>query len=165
MVLLDGGDLLHLIATLQVSSRGTIRQARNMAKSKIIWMNTPEPADYAAALSFLSLIYSPAQSQSLVRSLRSRPPLERAAKDLLRAAGLPLLPKEESKVREDLKRISKGKPLAPVILVTGDMTTGIPLIVADGYHRICAACHFEENAIVQCRMTRTVGKSNVRRAR
>jgi hypothetical protein len=136
-----------------------------MAKSKIIWLDTPEPADYEAALSFLSLLYSPARSQSLVRSLRSRPPLERAAKDLLRAAGLPLLPAEESKVREDLKKISKGKPLAPVILVTGDMTTGIPLVVADGYHRICAACHFDEDATVQCRMTGKVGKNSVRRAR
>jgi hypothetical protein len=136
-----------------------------MAKSKIVWMDAPEPADYEAALSFLSLIYSPSESQSLVRSLRSQPPLERAAKDLLRAAGLPLLPKEESKVREDLKRISKGKPLAPVILVTGDMSAGIPLIVADGYHRICAACHFDEEATVQCRMTRKIAKSGIRRAR
>jgi hypothetical protein len=24
------------------------------------------------------------------------------------------------------------------------MTNGLPLIVADGYHRICAVCHYDE---------------------
>jgi hypothetical protein len=55
-------------------------------------------------------------------------------------------------VEEDLKRIHKGKPLVPVLLVRGDMAKGIPLIVADGYHRICAVCYYEESALVVCRL-------------
>jgi hypothetical protein len=32
------------------------------------------------------------------------------------------------------------------------MTLGIPLTVADGYHRICAVCYFDEDAPVSCRL-------------
>jgi hypothetical protein len=71
---------------------------------------------------------------------------------LLRAARLPLLPSDESHVSEDLKRIQKAKALAPVLLVRGDIATGLPLIVADGYHRICAVCYFDESAPIPCRI-------------
>jgi hypothetical protein len=53
---------------------------------------------------------------------------------------------------DDLKRIQKGKALAPVLLVRGDLGKGLPLVVADGYHRICAVCHFDESAPVRCRI-------------
>ena len=58
---------------------------------------------------------------------------------------------DEPHVDDDLKRIHKGKPLAPILLIRGDMTRGLPLIVADGYHRICAICYFDESAPIPCR--------------
>ena len=87
----------------------------------------------------------------------STPKLEWAEKgeaeeDLLRAAHLPLLPSDESHVDADLKRIHKGKALAPALLVRGDIASGLPLIVADGYHRICAVCYFDESAPIPCRI-------------
>ena len=92
------------------------------------------------------------ESQRSVKSLRGSKLLEHAAKDMLRAANLPLLPRDDPHVDEDLKRIQKAKPLAPVLLVRGDMANGLPLIVADGYHRICAVVHFDESAPVRCRI-------------
>ena len=94
----------------------------------------------------------------LVKSLRNAKLVEHAAKDLLRAAHLPLLP-APAHVSEDLKRIQKGKPLAPVLLVRGDIATGLPLIVADGYHRICAVCYFDESAPIPCRIADIVTPS------
>ena len=44
----------------------------------------------------------------------------------MRAAHLPLLPSDELHVSEDLKRIQKGKPLAPVLLVRGDISSRVP---------------------------------------
>lgn len=123
-----------------------------MPRKKIVWTEQSEHGDYDAALAYLSLIYSAARTKALVKSLRAAPVIERTAKDLLRASELPLLPAEETKVKDDLKRIAKGKPLAPVLLITGDMTDAVPLVVADGYHRICAAVHFNEDSIVHCRM-------------
>jgi hypothetical protein len=123
-----------------------------MPKKQIVWTNESQHDDYEAAAAFLSLVYSAAHIKTLVKSLRSAPIIKRTAKDLLRASELPLLPSDETKVKDDLKKVAKGKPLAPVLLVTGDMTIRVPLVVADGYHRICAACHFDEDAVVHCRM-------------
>jgi hypothetical protein len=123
-----------------------------MPKGKPIWKKDSERGDYDAALAFLSLIYPPTKVKALVRSLRAAPLIERSARDLLRACDLPLLAADERSVKEDLKKIAKGKPLEAVLLITGDMSKGIPLVVADGYHRICAIYHYDEDAPVMCRM-------------
>jgi hypothetical protein len=40
----------------------------------------------------------------------------------------------------------------PVMLVRGRVDRGMPLTVADGYHRICASHHIGEDADVPCRL-------------
>jgi hypothetical protein len=123
-----------------------------MSKEKLAWKKQPEQGDYDAAAAYLSLVFPRSQADALAHALRNRPIERRAAKDLLRASGLPLLAREEASVKEDLRKIAKGKPLAPVLLVCGDLSKGAPLIVADGYHRICAVCHFDEFTPVACQM-------------
>jgi hypothetical protein len=39
-----------------------------------------------------------------------------------------------------------------VLLIRGDRDRAIPLTVADGYHRICASRHIDENALIPCRI-------------
>jgi hypothetical protein len=123
-----------------------------MSKRQLVWKKKPEVEDYHAAMNYLSLICPNTKSKKLVRALRKAKAFERAAKDLLRAGNLPLLPRDEPHVDDDLKKIHKGKPLAPVLLVQGDMTKGVPLLVADGYHRICAIFYYDEDAPIACRM-------------
>jgi hypothetical protein len=123
-----------------------------MSKQKLVWKKKPEAEDYKGALSFLQLIYADAKARRLLQLFRKAKTIEHAAKDLLRAANLPLLPLEEPHVEADLTRISKGKDLPPVLLVRGDMTQGVPLVVADGYHRICAICYYDESAPIPCRL-------------
>jgi hypothetical protein len=122
-----------------------------MAK-RVIWSKNPAQEDFAAAQIYLSLICPRARARTLVAKLRRTRPVNHAAKDLLRASGLLLLPHDEKHVAADLKRIHKGKALSPVLLVRGGMKHGVPLTVADGYHRICASCHFDENAAIACRI-------------
>lgn len=122
-----------------------------MTKPKLEWSKKGEASDFDAARDFLSLLYSDAKAKALIESLRKAKLVNHAAKDLLRAAQLPLLARDEPHVDEDLKRIHKGKSLAPILLIRGDMTRGLPLIVADGYHRICAVCYFDESAPIPCR--------------
>jgi hypothetical protein len=123
-----------------------------MSKEQLVWGKAPEKRDYEAAAAFLSLVFRTARAHALVRAMRRKPITQRSAKDLLRASGLRLLPRNEASVKDDLKKIGKGKPLAPVLLVCGDMSKGIPLLVADGYHRICAVCHYDEFAPIACQM-------------
>ena len=123
-----------------------------MPKAKLVWKKKPEADDLTAAQTYLSLICSRAKCKKLVGAMEHAKTIEHAAKDLLRASRLPLLPREEPHVDDDLKKIHKGKPLAPVLLVRGDFAKGIPVVVADGYHRICAVYYFDENAPILCRM-------------
>jgi hypothetical protein len=123
-----------------------------VSKPKLKWSEKEEDADFDAAFQYLSLLCSDRKAHALVKSLRAMKPIEHAAKDLLRAAQLPLLPRDEPHVDEDLKRIQKAKALAPVLVIRGDMASGLPLTVADGYHRICAVVYFDESAPVRCRI-------------
>jgi hypothetical protein len=123
-----------------------------MSKQKLVWKRKPEAEDFAGALNFLLLVYPEAKAHRLLRLIRKAKTVEHAAKDLLRAGNLPLLPRENPQVEEDLTRIHKGKALPPVLLIRGDMTRGVPLVVADGYHRICAICYYDESAPIPCKL-------------
>ncbi len=101
-----------------------------------------------AAESYLSLLVGPVAAAELVKALRNEKGLQHyAAKDILRAAGLPLLGSDDSEVAADLSKVKLGKKLSPVLLVQG-----IPLWVADGYHRVCASYHLDEKTRVPCRI-------------
>ncbi len=134
-----------------------------MPKHSKLWKNKPDRKDFAAAQCYLSLIYPRSHAERLVQALRSANTIEHAAKDLLRASALPLLPRDDSHVADDLKRINKSKPLSPVLLIEGDMARSVPLIIADGYHRVCAVCYYDEDAPIACRQTRMLAGAATRK--
>lgn len=116
------------------------------------WKEKPEDHDYSAAEDYLSLNTSPAAAKTLARRLRSAPIVHRKAKDLLRASRLSLLAPDNFHVAKDLKKVAEGRLLSPVLCIRGMLRAGIPLIVADGYHRICASYHLDEDADIPCRI-------------
>ena len=112
------------------------------------WKDEPEAEDYRAAQSYLSLLVGPDAAAKLVKALRKQDGLAHfAAKDILRASGLPLLTPEDSEVASDLEKIKFGKKLSPVLLIQGS-----PLWVADGYHRVCVSYHLNEKTDLPCRI-------------
>jgi hypothetical protein len=117
-----------------------------------IWKKSPEKHDYPAAQDYLSLLLEEKAAHALVTSFKHATTVERKAKDLLRASELPLLPRDNPHVTADLRKIKKGKALSPVLLVRGDTARGLPLVVADGYHRICASWYRDENVAIACRI-------------
>lgn len=117
-----------------------------------LWMDEPEEHDYPAAEDYLSLLFQPKAAADLAKKLRKADIIRRKAKDILRASGLVILPKENFFVAHNLQKIADGKALSPVLLVRGDASRGIALIVADGYHRICASWYNDENAIIPSRI-------------
>ncbi|HEX4704568.1 MAG TPA: hypothetical protein VH352_20745 [Pseudonocardiaceae bacterium] len=120
--------------------------------SKVLWKSEPDEHDYPAAASYLSLIATTERVDDLVVRLKNGDVDHYKAKDVLRAAGLPLLPKENPHVAADLKKIESGKALSPVLLVRGDLFYGVALQIADGYHRVCASYHVDENTDIPCRI-------------
>jgi hypothetical protein len=121
-----------------------------MPNKKVVWNKRLQAQDYAGASRYLDLICAPSRMKRIVAASRRAKSQLFAAKDLLRASALPLLSKDDVHVEGDLKRIRKGKPLAPVLLVRGDAASAVPLTIADGYHRICAICYFDESEPVPC---------------
>jgi hypothetical protein len=120
------------------------------AAPKEHWGHAPEEHDYPAAAAYLSLICNPVEVRRVVASLRAAPLTYGKAKDLLRASGLALLPPENAHVAADLAKVAKGVALSPVLLVRGDLSHGVALTIADGYHRVCASYHLDENADIPC---------------
>ena len=105
------------------------------------WLDEPNEDDYAAAESFLTLIYDELRTGSFVKELKKAEVLQFKAKDIFRASGLPLLGKNNSHVKADQKRLVAGKKLSPLLLVR--QASSGKVIIADGYHRLCAAYSFE----------------------
>jgi hypothetical protein len=116
------------------------------------WLDEPEAHDFAAAAAYLSMVAEADAVAEVVAELEAADPEDRAAKDILRAAALPLLPGNNAHVRSDLAKISDGKRLSPVLLVRGDAARGVPLQIADGYHRVCAGYLADEDTAVPCRL-------------
>jgi len=117
------------------------------------WKESPDDHDYPAAEDYLSLVTTPAAAKALAGRLRTAPLVHRKAKDLLRASALPLLTPDNFHVAKDLKKVSQGRLLSPVLCVRGMVRLNVPLIIADGYHRICASCQLDEDADIPCRIT------------
>ena len=109
------------------------------------WKPAPEEHDYPAAADYLQLLAAPAEVDDLIARLQEATARPWKAKDILRASRLPLLPVDNPHVAADLRKIADGKALSPVLLVRGELGGGIPLLVADGYHRVCASYHTDEN--------------------
>jgi hypothetical protein len=116
------------------------------------WKAEPEEHDYPAAYEYLSLVIADSVATALVKALEGAPLSVRKAKDLLRASGLAALPETNVHVAKDIAKVHKGGHLSPVLLVRGNAAAGAPLIIADGYHRICASYHLDEDANIPCRL-------------
>jgi hypothetical protein len=116
------------------------------------WIQAPAEHDYPSAASFLSLLAPAEQVQALTESLSTSATVQQHAKDILRAARLPLLPTTDPEVAKDLKRVAKGSALSPILLVRGDLAAGRSLQIADGYHRVCASYHLGEDTDIPCRI-------------
>lgn len=116
----------------------------------IRWLEEPEEKDYLAAESFLSMVLAPSALSQTIAALRTAPLGHWAAKDLLRAAGLPpLKAKQSAEVAEKLKKIKNGIPISPVLLIGGIRDY---LVIGDGYHRASAAYRVDEDAQVPGRL-------------
>jgi hypothetical protein len=118
----------------------------------VTWTDQPDEHDYPAAADYLALLATKDVVAREVQALRDAKVVHKKAKDILRAAGLALLPTDNPHVQADLAKIAAGTPLSPILLVRGDFEHGVPLQIADGYHRVCASYHTDENTDIPARI-------------
>ncbi len=116
------------------------------------WQDAPEDHDFPAAATYLSLICDATLAGEIVDALKAASNTIYDAKDLLRASRLKLLPKNNLHVQGDLAKVKAGKKLSPILLVRGNFAGNRDLMIADGYHRICASYWIDENSPIPCRI-------------
>lgn len=122
-----------------------------MDDDSVKWHSQPQHHDYDAAQHYLSLISTPGHAEFIADALETLEEIEHwKAKDILRASRLTLLPISNPHVDGDLKKITKGEKLSPILLVRGNVFKDRPLEIADGYHRVCASYHWDENTDIPC---------------
>ena len=112
------------------------------------WMKEPQEHDFPAATDYLELLFSIEETKAIVNNLQHALTITKAAKDILRASSLTLLPENNIHVKENMRKVKKGGRLSPILLVKHDYK----LIIADGYHRMCAAYYLSEDLKIPCRL-------------
>ncbi|MBV8030494.1 MAG: hypothetical protein JO035_03190 [Betaproteobacteria bacterium] len=119
-------------------------------RPKIQWLDTPQSHNYPAAKSYLSLLFDEEIARRYVKKLKRAECTEFKAKDIFRASWLSLLGVSNSHVEKDRRKILAGEKLSPILLVRDPRIRRV--IVADGYHRLCAVYGFDEDALIACKI-------------
>ena len=117
---------------------------------EIKWLSEPEEHDYPTALSYLSLVYDEQTATTYVSKLKRTSISEFKAKDIFRASGLSSLGISNSHVKKDQQKLQSGDELSPLLLVR-DSVNG-KVVIADGYHRLCAVYAYDEDAVIPCKI-------------
>ena len=121
-----------------------------MKKAKIKWAKLPEKKHYTAAATYLDLVYKDHSVDELTQSLRLAKVTSFKAKDIFRASSLPLLSIDNLHVKKNYLKLLGGDKISPLLLVRDKENRCV--IVADGYHRLCAVYALDEDANVCCKI-------------
>ena len=119
-------------------------------KQEIKWLDKPADHNYPSAVSYLSLIINPMTARTSVLFLKKEPITNFKARDIFRASGLPLLGISQHQIERNLKKIENEEYLSPILLVRDELTRKV--IIADGYHRLCAVYHHNDNTEIACQI-------------
>ena len=111
----------------------------------MLWGTEPDEHDYPAAADYLALLATPAQISEIVAALKKAPIVYKKAKDLLRASRLALLPPDNPHVRGGSEEDQEGQAAVTDSGRPRRPDPGVALQIADGYHRVCASYHTDEN--------------------
>ena len=118
--------------------------------TKVKWLSEPQKHDYPAAEKYLSLTLEPSAAKKIAGRLEQAEMTEYAAKDIFRASGLTLLGVSNSHVEKDRSQIILNEKLSPLLLYRDKIAS--KLVIADGYHRLCAVYTFDEDSVIPCKI-------------
>lgn len=121
-----------------------------MRNKKVNWLPKPAQKDYEAAEAFLNLLYPAKKADGWTKDLKRARMSEFLAKDILRASGTPMSEVQAFDWSKQQKEIDDGTPLSPILLVKQD--DGGHLIIADGFHRLCALFANDQEIKVPCKI-------------
>ena len=117
---------------------------------EIKWLPDVEEHDYPAAQSYLSILYNEDRVADMIARFRSAGIMQFKAKDIFRASQLSLLGVSNLHVEKDRKKIIKDISLSPLLLLRDELNGRV--VIADGYHRLCAIYEINEDALIHCKI-------------
>jgi hypothetical protein len=117
---------------------------------EVLWLPEPEEHNYPAAASYLSLVFKDDRVAQMVAELKAAAVVQFKAKDILRASQLSPLGISNAHVEKDRKKIRTGTSLSPLLLVRDEPHGKV--VIADGYHRLCAIYEVDEDAWIHCKI-------------
>jgi hypothetical protein len=117
---------------------------------QVKWLGKPTHGDYVSAETYLQLLYGPKKARKWAAALEDAEIAKFAAKDVLRASATPISEVQAFDWVKQQQAIAQGKQLAPILLVRRD--NGGHLIIADGFHRLCAVFCVDQEALVPCKI-------------
>ena len=116
---------------------------------KITWLDKPQRYDYAAAAAYLNLTMDHSSAKAAAEKMKKAEMTEFTAKTFSGVRSV-IAWVSNSHVEKDITRIARDEKLSPLLLYR-DKTNG-KLIIADGYHRLCAVYKFDEDAMIPCKI-------------
>jgi hypothetical protein len=117
---------------------------------EVVWKEKVDKDDYKAAADYLDLVIDDKKLvKSIIRKLKKAKLITKKAKDILRASSLDKLTADNIHVEHNINKYRMGIKLSPVLLVRGK---NFSLIIADGYHRVCASYELSEDLNIPCKL-------------
>jgi disulfide oxidoreductase YuzD len=120
---------------------------------QVQWLDDAIDDDYSAAAHYLSLLDIQKNIDKAVAEMRSATITEFKAADLLRAAQLTVPKADDRPTREQIKKIKNGEAVSPVLLMRASALKKV--IIADGFHRVCAAYRIDPDVVLHCKLAGT----------
>ena len=105
----------------------------------VLWDASADKDNARDASEYLGMFKTKKNADRIIDDLKNGKTTTFKAKDILRAAQLPPVPIDNEHVKQALALIAAGTPLTPVYLLRGKLKSGVPVTIADGYHRVSAA--------------------------
>ena len=131
-------------------AKAKAKQSKDPKTSEIQWLPYVEEQAYPAAQSHLGLLFGKDRVDRFIAELRSAAVVRFQANDIFRTSGLSPHGVSHSHVDRERKRILKGEDPSPLLLVRDEPHGKV--VIAEGYHRLCAVYSIDEDAWIPCKI-------------
>lgn len=118
--------------------------------AKPTWTQDVADHDYKAAEAYLGLLFRPKKARRLSERLHAADISEYLAKDILRASNISLTDIMAFDWTKQQKEIKQHTAFSPILIVR--QCKGRPLVIADGFHRMCATFAADQEVKVPCKI-------------
>jgi hypothetical protein len=121
-----------------------------VSRSQPVWRRRRIRLESRPAKSYLGLLFDDTRVKKIIARLKRAEIEQFKAKDIFRASRLSLLGVSNFHIMKDREKIQMRQSLSPLLLVRDERHGWV--VIADGYHRLCAVYQVDEDAVIPCKI-------------